>query len=79
MEETETSSRRRAALVTGASSGIGQAAAVALARAGFDVMINYSSNQQGARDTVSQVEAAGARADLARVAHDKDLLGCTAK
>ena len=32
---------KRAALVTGAASGIGRAAALALARAGYDVAINY--------------------------------------
>ena len=51
-------------LVTGASSGIGRAAAVALARAGFDVMINYSSNDAGAADTARQAAACGARTAL---------------
>ena len=32
-----------AALITGASTGIGRAAAVALAGAGFDVAINYAA------------------------------------
>jgi 3-oxoacyl-[acyl-carrier protein] reductase len=50
---------RPVALVTGAASGIGQGAAVALARHGFDVAINYSSNDAGARETAAQVEAAG--------------------
>jgi 3-oxoacyl-[acyl-carrier protein] reductase len=50
---------RPSALVTGAASGIGQAAAIALARRGFDVAINYSSNEAGARATAEQVEAAG--------------------
>jgi 3-oxoacyl-[acyl-carrier protein] reductase len=57
-------SERRAALITGASSGIGRAAAVALARAGFDVMINYSTNEGGARETARQAEACGTRAAL---------------
>jgi 3-oxoacyl-[acyl-carrier protein] reductase len=52
-------SDRRSALVTGAASGIGQAAAIALARHGFDVAINYSSNEAGARATAEEVEAAG--------------------
>jgi 3-oxoacyl-[acyl-carrier protein] reductase len=50
---------RKSALVTGAASGIGQAAALALARAGFDVTINYSSNEAGARATAEQAEEAG--------------------
>jgi len=55
------SGTRRAALITGASSGIGRAAAVALAQAGFDVGINYSSSEAGARKTEESAQAAGAR------------------
>jgi 3-oxoacyl-[acyl-carrier protein] reductase len=57
---------RPAALVTGAASGIGQAVAVALARHAFDVAINYSSNETGARETAEQVEAAGATSLVVR-------------
>lgn len=39
------------ALVTGASSGIGRGIAYALAGAGWDVAINYHSNQVGAEET----------------------------
>src|ERR1700722_14499646 len=49
------------ALVTGASSGIGRAAAVALAAHGFDVAINYSSSEKSALETVRLAEAAGAK------------------
>jgi 3-oxoacyl-[acyl-carrier protein] reductase len=49
------------ALVTGASSGIGRAAAVALAAHGFDVAINYSSSEQSALETVRLAEAKGAK------------------
>lgn len=52
--------QRWAALVTGAASGIGRAAVHALARHGFDVAINYSSNEAGARETARIAEAAGA-------------------
>ena len=38
----------KAALVTGSATGIGRAAAIALARAGYDVAINYSKNAKGA-------------------------------
>ena len=44
--------------MTGAASGIGKAAALALARQGFDVAINYSANESGARATAEQAEAA---------------------
>ena len=50
------------ALVTGASSGIGQGVAIALARAGADVVVNYGSSLEGARNTVEGIEAQGRRA-----------------
>jgi 3-oxoacyl-[acyl-carrier protein] reductase len=52
---------RKVALITGASTGIGRAAAVALAMAGFDVIINFSRNEQAARVTAEQAETKGAR------------------
>jgi 3-oxoacyl-[acyl-carrier protein] reductase len=53
-----------AALVTGASTGIGRSAAVALARSGYDVAINYSRSGDAAKITAHEVEAAGAKALL---------------
>lgn len=50
------------ALVTGASSGIGKAVALGLARAGADVVVNYSSHPEAADETVRQIEAMGRRA-----------------
>lgn len=52
----------RVALVTGGSRGIGQAAAVALARHGADVAVNYLSGADGAGETVRMIEAVGRRA-----------------
>ena len=49
------------ALITGAATGIGRAAAVALAAAGYDVAINYSRSEAAARETASQALAQGAR------------------
>jgi 3-oxoacyl-[acyl-carrier protein] reductase len=46
----------KAALVTGAASGIGRAAGLALAQAGYDVAINYSSSEKGARETAAAAE-----------------------
>ncbi|MBV9171250.1 MAG: SDR family oxidoreductase [Chloroflexi bacterium] len=51
--------RRRVALVTGASSGIGRAEAVALARAGYAVVVNYGHNAEGAEETASLCRAEG--------------------
>lgn len=53
----------RRALVTGGDSGIGRAAAIAFAREGADVAINYfPSEEEDAREVVSLIEAAGRRA-----------------
>ncbi len=49
------------ALITGAATGIGRAAAVALAQAGYDVVINYSRSENAARETASQAQAKGAK------------------
>lgn len=50
---------RQVAIVTGASSGIGKAAAVALARRGFTVGIGYRRDAAGAQQTAEEVRAAG--------------------
>ncbi len=55
-----------AALVTGAATGIGRSAAVALARNGYDVVINFSRSEDAARVTARAAEAAGARTLLCR-------------
>ena len=50
------------ALVTGASSGIGAGVALALAKAGADVVVNYASSLAGAQKVVNEIEAAGGKA-----------------
>jgi 3-oxoacyl-[acyl-carrier protein] reductase len=55
-----------AALVTGASTGIGRSAAIALAKNGYNVAINYSRSEDAAKVTARQSEASGARALLYR-------------
>ncbi|GAA3849602.1 SDR family oxidoreductase [Saccharothrix violaceirubra] len=53
---------RRRAVVTGASSGIGRATAVVLAREGFDVAIGYRVDADAAGRTAAEVGDAGGRA-----------------
>jgi 3-oxoacyl-[acyl-carrier protein] reductase len=57
----------RAMLVTGASSGIGRAIALAAARAGADVALTFRSNERGARDVEREVLASGRRAVVIRL------------
>ena len=61
MTETTTHDQERAALVTGATSGIGQAVAFALADQGFEVIVHGRDIVRGA-ETVKAIEARGGRA-----------------
>jgi NAD(P)-dependent dehydrogenase (short-subunit alcohol dehydrogenase family) len=56
----------RVAVVTGLSSGIGQAIAIALAREGADVAGDYGSNEEGAAETARRIESLGKRAFVIR-------------
>ncbi|MBO3459416.1 glucose 1-dehydrogenase [Aetokthonos hydrillicola Thurmond2011] len=51
----------KVALVTGSSSGIGQAIGVRLASEGADVVIDYRSHPEGAKETLAKVEAFGGK------------------
>jgi 3-oxoacyl-[acyl-carrier protein] reductase len=52
---------RRKALVTGGATGIGRSAVLALARAGFDIAINYASSAAAAETTAAEAKALGAQ------------------
>ncbi|WP_189133587.1 SDR family oxidoreductase [Wenjunlia tyrosinilytica] len=54
--------RGQKALVTGANSGIGLATAVALGRAGADVVVNYVVGEHEADNVVKEIEGFGVRA-----------------
>ncbi len=51
---------RKKALVTGGATGIGRSAVLALARAGYDVAINYGSSAKAAEAVAKEAEALGA-------------------
>lgn len=51
----------RTALVTGASRGIGRSIALALAKRGYSVVINYATSKAAAEATAAEAEAAGAK------------------
>lgn len=51
---------RKKALVTGGATGIGRSAVLALARAGYDIAINYGSSAQAAEATAKEAQALGA-------------------
>ncbi|KAI1101482.1 NAD(P)-binding protein [Jackrogersella minutella] len=70
----------KVAIITGASKGIGKASAVALARLGATVVINYSSDEQAAQEALAEVKKLGAgeahlvRADAGTVAGVQSLV-----
>ncbi len=69
----------RAALITGADSGIGRAVAIAFAREGAEVLISYLDEHEDAKETARWVEEAGRRAvlvagDVADQAHCRALV-----
>src|SRR3954469_16899225 len=55
------------AIVTGSDSGIGKATAVLLAARGFDVGITWHEDEEGARNTASEVESHGRRSEVRRL------------
>jgi NAD(P)-dependent dehydrogenase (short-subunit alcohol dehydrogenase family) len=69
----------KAAVITGADSGIGRAVAIAFAREGADVLIAYLSEHEDAKETARYVEEAGRQCvlvagDLADRSHAKTII-----
>lgn len=69
----------KAALITGADSGIGRAVAIAFAREGADVLISYLNEEPDAEETARSVREAGRQAvlvpgDLADPAHCRSVV-----
>lgn len=60
------SETKQIALVTGASRGLGRAIAIALAESGRHVIVNYTSREDKARETLAEIEALGATGALSR-------------
>ncbi|MCI0719503.1 MAG: SDR family oxidoreductase [Acidobacteria bacterium] len=76
--------KNRVAIVTGASQGIGRAAALELARNGADVTINYLSHPELAKEVAGEIESLGRRAllfhaDVSDRKADEAMIGETAR
>src|SRR5258708_1981406 len=74
----------KVAIVTGASKGIGAAIAIALAEAGAEVAVNYSSGKTGADRVISEIIGSGGkavaiRADVSRAGEVKRMFEETQK
>ncbi len=70
----------RRALVTGAGSGIGRGVALELAHQGAAVAVHYAHSEQGALETVSEIQRGGGKAitlggDLGQVSECERILG----
>ena len=55
---------RKKALVTGGATGIGRSAVLALAKAGYDVAINYASSVKAAKEVAALAQGMGAQTML---------------
>jgi 3-oxoacyl-[acyl-carrier protein] reductase len=56
----------KAAVVTGGSRGIGRAVCIELAKAGYDIVVNYRSDERGASETLKAVREQGAGGRIMR-------------
>jgi NAD(P)-dependent dehydrogenase (short-subunit alcohol dehydrogenase family) len=69
---------KRTAIVTGGSRGIGRGISIALARTGYDLVVNYARNASAAEEVKREIESAGTKAHLVQadvsVASDRQKL-----
>jgi NAD(P)-dependent dehydrogenase (short-subunit alcohol dehydrogenase family) len=76
-------SKRRVALITGGSRGIGRAIVMALARTGYNCMLSFVANEAAAEEARNEAETAGqtkvrsCRSDIANGADRARLLSAT--
>lgn len=56
----------KVALVTGSSRGVGRATAIALAKEGYDIVVNYARSKKAALEVVEEIEQLGRKALLVR-------------
>ena len=73
--------KRKLAIVTGASRGIGRATAVELAGTGYYIVINYNANEEAAKETLAQVRSAGSDGEIQKfdVANAEEVKEAVAK
>jgi len=69
----------KVALVTGASSGIGQATAIELAKEGANIAANYFHNKEGVEETCRRIEEVGRKcisikADVTKIDQVKEMV-----
>ena len=71
--------KEKVALITGSSRGVGRAIALAYAKEGASIVVNYTSNQTAAEEVVKEIKEKGGRAtlfkaDVAKVAEAEALV-----
>ncbi|HCK10535.1 MAG TPA: 3-ketoacyl-ACP reductase, partial [Candidatus Latescibacteria bacterium] len=52
------------AIITGSSRGIGRGIAISLAEAGHDIMINYTRNEDAAKEAAAEVASRGVKSEI---------------
>lgn len=66
LKKGDSNMTNKVALVTGSSRGVGKAIAIALAKEGYDIVINYARSKSAALETVEEVEKLGRKALLVK-------------